>query len=82
MTERQSRPAHYPMAPNSGIADAEAFRVGNSLTVHSPGRFPDANKVIAKCGVYGWVCEHDGHRLATWANAYPDCERCNRSERS
>jgi hypothetical protein len=72
-----ARPAHYPMTANSGISDAEAFRVGNSQTVHRPARFPDGNKVVAVCGVYGWATERDS-RIATWADAVVDCDRCNR----
>jgi hypothetical protein len=69
------RPAHYPMTANSGIADAEAFSVGDSTVVHRPGRFPDGNKVVARCGVYGWAVERDS-RIAYWRNAHVDCPRC------
>jgi len=71
----QLRPVHYPRTANSGIADARAFRVGNSLTVHQPARFPDGNKVVATCGVYGWATERDS-RIASWADAHVDCKRC------
>lgn len=76
MREVQSSPQHYPMTANSGIYDAQAFSVGKSDTVHNPANFPDGNKVIAKCGVYGWVCEHDGYRLAEWRDSLVTCERC------
>jgi hypothetical protein len=70
------KPKGYPMTANSGIHDAQAFRIGNSRLVHKPGRYPDANKVVAVCGQYGWVVERDA-RIASWANAVPDCKRCN-----
>lgn len=71
------RPDHYPRTANSGIADAGAFRIGHSLTVHRPARFPDANKVVAACGQYGWATERDA-RIATWADSEITCERCAR----
>lgn len=70
-------PAHYPRTPNSGIADARAFRVGKSPTIHQPNRFPNALKVIAKCGVYGYAAESES-RITTWAADAPDCARCAR----
>lgn len=70
-------PEHYPRTANSGIADAGAFRIGSSSTVHRPARFPDGNKVVAACGQYGWAAERDA-RLVSWADALPDCPRCAR----
>lgn len=70
-------PAHYPSTANSGIADARAFRVGDSSLVHEPGRFPDGNKVVAVCGVYGWATERDS-RIASWADADITCKRCTK----
>lgn len=70
-------PRNYPSTANSGIADACAFRVGDSSLVHLPARFPDGNKVIARCGVYGWAAERDA-RLASWADSLITCARCAR----
>lgn len=70
-------PRGYPCTANSGIHDAQAFRVGASELVHAPGRYPDANKVVARCGVYGWVVERDGYREATWADSLITCPRCS-----
>lgn len=72
---RTERPTDYPMTANSGIYDAQAFRIGHSRTVHSPARYPDANKVIARCGAYGWATERDS-RIASWANGEITCARC------
>jgi hypothetical protein len=69
------RPAGYPRTANSGIADARAFRIGASRLVHRPARFPDANKVVAACGAYGWAVERDA-RIASWANSLITCTRC------
>lgn len=68
-------PPDYPYAPVSGVRDAEAFSVGASEVVHKPHHYPDANKVVAVCGVYGFGVERDS-RLAWWRDAYPDCPRC------
>lgn len=69
-------PLHYPQTSNSGIYDAQAFSVGKSDTVHMPEHYPNGLMVVAKCGVYGWTAENDGHRLAEWRDSLPTCERC------
>lgn len=72
-----TKPEHYPSTANSGIADAGAFRIGGSSLVHQPTRFPDGNKVVARCGAYGWATERDA-RLATWADSRITCPHCLR----
>ena len=79
MTNKQVKPRFYPDTANSGIYDAQAFTVGKGTTVHKPARFPDGNKVTARCGVYAWVCERET-RLAHWADGYSSsqtvCKAC------
>ena len=78
-----ARPAHYPMTANSGIADAERFSFNtvpeDGGKMHIPARFPDGNKVVAKCGAYGWATERDA-RLIHWASGdlagEYDCPTC------
>lgn len=69
-------PAHYPRTTNSGIYDAQAFRVGAGTLVHRPARYPDGRTVVAACGVYGYTA-HADKRVAMWADSYITCPRCN-----
>lgn len=62
-------------APIAGIYDAQAFRVGNSETIHYPHHYPTTNMVVAYCGVYGYAVERES-RIAEWAYDYPNCDRC------
>lgn len=71
----REKPCCYPMNDSAGIYDAQAFRIGHSETVHSPYRYPDGNKVVARCGAWGRASETD-IRLASWADSEITCERC------
>lgn len=62
-------PKDYPNTANSGIADARAFTIGDRNLIHTPANYPDANKVTAKCGTYGFVTE-TATRIAHWASGY------------
>lgn len=73
ITRNLSVPANAPIA---GIYDAQAFRIGNSETIHEPAHYPTTNMVVAKCGVYGYAVERDS-RIADWADELPNCEKCN-----
>ena len=63
-----------PAWPSAGIVDARTFRIGESETVHAVTH-AESNLVRGACGVTAHVVERDG-RLATWANAHPDCPTC------
>lgn len=70
-----NKPKNYPNTANSGIYDAQAFSVGDSEIVHAPNHYPDGNKIVAKCGVYGFATERPS-RITTWRNSNITCQRC------
>lgn len=67
-----SVPASWPSA---GIVDARSFRVGESRTVHALTH-ASPNLVRGACGITAHVVENEGRRLASWADAFPDCPTC------
>lgn len=72
----REEPCCYPNNLSAGIHDAQAFWVGlKSTLVHIPYRYPDGNKVVARCGVWGRAGETDS-RLAMWSDQDPNCPRC------
>lgn len=59
------------------IHDAEAFRVGNSKTVHAVKSFPSSATVTGKCGVVGRTAYDEGsNREAVWAGIWEDADYC------
>lgn len=68
-------PVGYPNTSNSGIHDAQAFSIGESLVVHRPAHYPDARTVVAACGAYGYTAETDT-REAVWRDSRPSCIHC------
>lgn len=60
----------------ASIYDAQAFTVGKSPLVHLPYRYSDGATVIGACGVVGFAVEHDGFRLAEWADSFITCPKC------
>lgn len=77
----ENRPDGYPNTVNSGIYDAQAFRIGDaSGLVHKPYLYPNGNKVVARCGQYGYVVQSDGFRTASWADSDVTCNNCKRLE--
>lgn len=71
------RPLHSGVPASwrsAGIVDARAFRIGNAETVHGLSH-ASPNKVRGLCGVIAHVSERDS-RLASWADAFPNCPTC------
>lgn len=73
MSNLMKLPKHYPMTANSGIADANAFTIGERNVIHIPASFPDGNKVTALCGTYGYATERDS-RIAHWSSGYVETD--------
>lgn len=63
-----------PSWASAGIADARAFRVGNSSLVHEPTHYMP-NLVRGRCGVVAKIVETDEPR-ASWADSLPTCPTC------
>lgn len=75
MTDVRSINSSVPASWRSaGIVDARSFRVGDSDKVHALSH-ASPNKVRGVCGVVAHVSERDS-RLASWADAFPDCHTC------
>lgn len=68
-------PPDYPMSAVADIYDAQAFSIGDNILVHEPAHYPNANKVVASCGAYGYGTERPA-RIAEWRDHSVTCPRC------
>ena len=81
-----STPAHYPSAALSGVADANAFKIGAGSRIHRPAYYVSTAdihplsgaalnisapvRVVSVCGTYANAPTESARRPALWASGW------------